>query len=393
MTESIDQLLNQLHDNAALDFTQARAMPKGVYTHPGFLAKEQEHIFSKEWICVGRQDAAVEAGDFFTCEVAGEPIVVLRDKEKRLRAFSNVCRHRLAILKNGRGNCRTMVCPYHGWAYDLTGKLMGAPHMQHSPDFNKDEYQLPEIRLEIWQGWVYLTLNADSVPVAEQLASLYDKIHQYGMEDYVETFRETHVWDTNWKILAENFMESYHLPVLHRNTVGPHSKVSDMECPPGEPAYNYHWIRKEASLAIGNAHPDNTRLEGDWRYTTALIAIYPGHLITLTPGYFWYLSLQPLAENKVQILYGGGLSPEFMSDPEGVKAIEQLKVLLDEVNVEDRVGVEAVYAGAQSQHAKPGHLCYLERPNYDFANYLSAKLPGKPSDPLSDQQSVTSPVV
>ena len=171
-------------------------------------------------------------------------------------------------------------------------------------------------------------------------------------------------------------MESYHLPVLHRKTVGPHSKLEDMDCPPGEPAYNYHWIRKEASLAIGNAHPDNTRLEGDWRYTTALIAIYPSHLITLTPGYFWYLSLQPLAVDKVQILYGGGLSPEFMNDPEGIKAIEQLKTLLDEVNAEDRIGVEAVFKGNHSQLGKPGHLCWLERPNYDFARYLSQRING-----------------
>lgn len=374
MPKSIASLLSQLQENAALPFEQARAMPKGVYTHPEFLEQEQTHIFKQEWICVGRQDAAKDPGDYFSCELAGEPILVIRDKEQQLRAFSNVCLHRLSTLKNGSGNCATVVCPYHGWAYNLTGKLIGAPQMQHSPDFNKQDYQLPEVHLEIWHGWVYLTLNDEAEPVANKLSTLSDKIDRYGMENYTQTFCETHVWDTNWKILAENFMESYHLPVLHKNTVGGHSKLEDMDCPPGEPAYNYHWIRKEASLAIGNAHPDNTTLEGDWRYTTALIAIYPGHLITLTPGYFWYLSLQPLAVDKVQILYGGGLSPEFIDDPEGIKAIEQLKILLDEVNVEDRQGTEAVFKGTHSDIAKPGHLCWLERPNYDFANYLSHRI-------------------
>ncbi len=131
-------------------------------------------------------------------------------------------------------------------------------------------------------------------------------------------------------------MESHHLPVLHRKTVGPHSKISDMECPLGEPEYNYYWIRKEASLAIGNAHQDNKRLEGEWRYTPALICIYPSQLITLTPGYFWYMSLQPRSVNKVHILFGGGFSPEFINEPEGQSAIEQLKTILDEVNKEDR---------------------------------------------------------
>ena len=135
------------------------------------------------------------------------------------------------------------------------------------------------------------------------------------MENYVECFRETHVWDTNWKVLAENFMESYHLPVCHAATVGPYSKLKEMVCPPGLPAFNYHWITKDASLAIGNAHPDNTRLEGHWRKTTGLLSIYPSHLITLTPGYFWYLSLHPHGVGQVHMIFGGGLAPEFMADP------------------------------------------------------------------------------
>jgi phenylpropionate dioxygenase-like ring-hydroxylating dioxygenase large terminal subunit len=302
--------------------------------------------------------------------------VVVRDEQCELRAYSNVCRHRMSLLMNGQGNCRRMICPYHGWTYDLQGGLAGAPRMDRSPAFDKRDYRLPEIRLEIWQGWIYLTLNPNARPMADRLSTLHDKIQAYGMADYVETFREEHLWNTNWKILAENFMESYHLPVLHRSTVGSHSSLDDMECPPGEPAYNYHWIKKEASLAIGNAHPDNKRLQGHWRQTTALIAIYPSHLITLTPGYFWYLSLQPREVGKVHITFGGGLAPEFIQDPEGQQAIGQLKTLLDEVNREDRRGVEAVFKGTQAIHAKPGHLCHLERPNYDFAGYLSRCLQG-----------------
>ena len=113
------------------------------------------------------------------------------------------------------------------------------------------------------------------------------------MEDYVETFFETHVWDTNWKVLAENFMESYHLPVCHAATIGGLSKLDEMVCPPGRPAFNYHTILKDDTLKIALAHPSNTRLEGDRRRTTFLLAIYPSLLITLTPGYFWYLTLHP----------------------------------------------------------------------------------------------------
>jgi choline monooxygenase len=194
------------------------------------------------------------------------------------------------------------------------------------------------------------------------------------MQDYVETFREEHVWNTNWKLLAENFMESYHLPMLHRATVGPHSKIEEMECPPGHDTFNYHWITKEASLPIGNAHPDNTVLQGDWRRTTALLAIYPTHLITLTPGYFWYLILAPRGVDRVHMVFGGGLSPEFIRDPRGEEYLATLKALLDEVNAEDKRGVEAVFRGVQAPLARPGHLSHLERPNYDFARYLARRL-------------------
>ena len=118
------------------------------------------------------------------------------------------------------------------------------------------------------------------------------------MESYVETFREEQVWDTNWKMLAENFMESYHLPTLHRATIGPASKMEEMDCPPGFEMFNYHWITKDASLPIGNAHPDNTTLEGDWRKTVALMSIYPTQLVSLTPGYFWYCCCRRVVSAK-----------------------------------------------------------------------------------------------
>src|SRR5690606_37304152 len=108
-------------------------------------------------------------------------------------------------------------------------------------------YALGSIRCEEWLGWIYITLDHNAPSIATALKPLAAMIEQYQMENYIETFRETHIWDTNWKILAENFMESYHLPVCHAATIGPHSKLEEMDCPPGYPAFNYHWITKESS--------------------------------------------------------------------------------------------------------------------------------------------------
>ncbi|MGF6839982.1 choline monooxygenase [Paraburkholderia youngii] len=373
-TDTELDIVHALRENCERPFEDAHAMPPAVYTSEAFLALEQRDVFRNEWLCVGRASALAQTGDYLSAQIDDQPVFVLRDASGALRAFSNVCLHRMSVLLEGRGNVRRIVCPYHAWNYTLDGALAGAPLMDKQPGFCKDQYRLPAVRCETWQGWIYVTLNARAPAVESHLSELTKLIAPYGMGDYVETFHEEHEWDTNWKILAENFMESYHLPMLHRATVGPHSKLEEMECPPGLPAFNYHWITKEASLPIGNAHPANTRLQGHWRRTTALLAIYPTHLITLTPGYFWYLILQPRGVGRVHIRFGGGLAPEFVDDPRAAAYMATLKTLLDEVNAEDRRGVEAVFRGVHAPLAKPGHLSPLERPNYDFARYLAGRV-------------------
>ena len=366
----------ELIDTISQPFERVTAMPPSVYKSPEFLERELRDIFGREWVCVGRAGALAKPGDYITYELSGQPIFVIRDGAGALRAMSNVCLHRMSVLLEGAGNKRLIACPYHGWTYNIDGTLRGAPAMTQNRGFGRDCYRLPQIRCEEWLGWVMVTLNAEAAPVAAQLAEVQGLIADYKMENYIETFRETHVWNTNWKILAENFMESYHLPVCHAGTIGGLSKLDEMICPPGRPAFNYHTILKDDKLKIALAHPDNARMQGDRRRTTFLLAIYPSLLITLTPGYFWYLSLHPHGPGQVHIVFGGGMAPEFVNSPDAQAHFTQLKTLLDEVNVEDRGCTEKVYRGVCAEAARPGHLSHLERPNFDFAQYLAAKTGG-----------------
>lgn len=373
---TINQPVRELLASVSRPFESARAMPPSVYTSEEFLKTELDEIFSREWVSVGRASALAEPGDYLTYELAGEPLVVVRDGEGRLRAMSNVCRHRMSTILEGAGNKRTIVCPYHGWSYNLDGSLRAAPAMDFNRGFCKEDYRLPQIRCEEWLGWVMVTLNREAPPVSERLAEVHELIEDFQMENYVETFREVLVWDTNWKVLAENFMESYHLPVCHAPTIGGLSKLSEMVCPPGRRAFNYHTILKDDTLKIALAHPDNTRLKGDRRRTTFLLAVYPSLLVTITPGYFWYLSLHPRGPGKVNILYGGGMSADFAHSPEAQTYFAQVKALLDKVNEEDRGCTEKVFRGLCSRAAEPGHISHLERPNFDFAQYLAERTGG-----------------
>ena len=373
---TINQPVRELIDTVSAPFEKARAMPPSVYTSDEFLKCELTDIFAREWVCVGRASALANPGDYVTYELAGQPIVVIRDNEGALLAMSNVCLHRMSTLLEGSGNKRGIVCPYHGWSYNLDGTLRAAPAMTLNQGFCKEDYRLPRIRCEEWLGWVMVTLDQDAPSVASQLGEVRALIYDYQMENYVETFHENHIWDTNWKILAENFMESYHLPVCHAGTIGGLSKLNEMICPPGKRSFNYHTILKDDTLKIALAHPGNTRMQGDRRRTTFLLAVYPSLLITLTPGYFWYLALHPHGPGQVQIVFGGGMAPEFVTSPEARTHFAQLKTLLDKVNVEDRGCTEKVFRGLSARAAKPGHLSHLERPNFDFAQYLAERTGG-----------------
>lgn len=366
----------ELIANVSEPFESARAMPPSVYTSPGFLEREVKDVFAKEWVMLGRASSLSKPGDYITYELAGQPILVIRDQHMQLRAMSNVCLHRMSTLLEGSGNRSAIVCPYHAWAYNLDGTLRGAPAMHLNREFCKEHYRLPAVRCEEWLGWIMVTLNPDIPPVAEQLAEVEGLIEDYGLESYTETFREEHIWDTNWKILAENFMESYHLPQCHAGTIGKLSKLEEMDCPPGLATFNYHTILKDDTLKIALAHPNNTRMTGDRRRTTFLLAVYPSMLVTLTPGYFWYLSLHPKGPGQVHMIFGGGMSPDFVNDPDARKHFDHLKTLLDKVNVEDRGCTEKVYRGVSAGVARAGHLSHLERPNYDFAQWLAEKTGG-----------------
>ena len=366
----------ELKANVAVPFERAKAMPKSVYTSEAFCERELQDIFAKEWFCLGRASTLAKPGDYVTAELAGQPIMVLRDRDGKLRAQSNVCLHRMSVLLEGSGHVNSVVCPYHGWTYALDGQLRAAAAMKQNETFDHHAICLPQIRCVDWLGWIMVTLDPDIPDPHVQFTEVESHIADFGMANYREAFREEHVWDTNWKVLAENFMESYHLPVCHAGTIGGLSKLEEMVCPPGLATFNYHTILKDGTLKIALAHPKNTTLKGDRRRMTYLLAIYPSLLITLTPGYFWYLSLHPKGAGQVKIIFGGGMSQDFLQDDDVQAHFDKLKALLDKVNVEDRGCTERVYRGVLSALAEPGPLSHLERPNFDFATWIAGKLQG-----------------
>ena len=285
--------------------------------------------------------------------------------------MSNVCRHRMSTLLEGRGRVRSIVCPYHAWTYNLDGSLRGAPAMTLNEGFCKDGYKLPSVRCEEWLGWVFVTLNPDCAPVAEKLAEVEGMIAGYTWRTIKSRFLKPmfgtptgKFWPRiSWRVITCRF--------VMRAPLAGFPSLRKWSAPLVTNAFNYHTILKDDSLKIAMAHDDNTQLVGDERRTTFLLALYPSLLITLTPGYFWYLALHPAGPGQVRIAFGGGDFTDHSKDPDAQAHFDQLKELLDRVNIEDRGCTEKVFKGLSSGMASPGHLSHLERPNYDFAHYLN----------------------
>jgi choline monooxygenase len=373
------QLIAHLQKIASGEMGAATSAQPAIYWDTDIAALETTQIFQQDWVCPGLAAEIPNTGDYLTYSIAGSPVFCIRDKPGDIRTFSNVCRHRMMKLLEGSGQTNRVVCPYHAWTYDLNGQLIGAGHMEKSTDFDVSKICLPEIRTEIWNGWIYITLNPDATPVATALSDLQDVISRYQMQNYVPVVKEEHVWKTNWKLLCENFMESYHLPVAHKATVGAWIGLEDSGFPAkSHDAFTYQTFTKQADATYGTAHPDNTTLKDEWRHTSVMPSVFPAHMFVLAPDHVWYLTLRPRGVGAVDVRFGVAIAPEvdaaLGTGEDRAAWVKELVSFFEHVNEEDRHMVEGIFIGSKSLHAAPGRLSWLEREIHDFQKYLARRL-------------------
>src|SRR5438094_8482362 len=159
----------------------AKTLEQKYFVSPGVFAQEQEKIFSKQWVCVGHQSQIAKAGDYFVREVARESVIVLRDKEGRVRSLYNVCRHRGTRLREDQnGHLSAIQCPYHAWTYGLDGRLIGAPHMDDVEGFDKADYSLHGVNLALWEGFIFVNL-ADGCLIEKVFAPLLGRFSHWNL--------------------------------------------------------------------------------------------------------------------------------------------------------------------------------------------------------------------
>jgi phenylpropionate dioxygenase-like ring-hydroxylating dioxygenase large terminal subunit len=265
MTVLTPDLLSSF-DASVTDVATAETMPPTIYTSEEFLAFERRAVFAHEWLCVGVASRIPNVGDYFTTSVNQEPIIVARAKDHSIRAFSAICQHRGMQVADDAGTCTKFTCPYHLWSYDLTGRLLGAPAMERTAGFSKQDYPLPALKVELWQGFVFVHFDEHAAPLAPTLAAYVPFIEHYDLEHAVcpGTFTLEHLpW--NWKVMFENFNDGYHANKLHHT-------IQDF-CPSELAAFPVEWTERSNVIFRTNGY---THIDGGFNATTkALLPIFP----------------------------------------------------------------------------------------------------------------------
>lgn len=362
---SIDILLQAL--SPYNDANYRYSLPPPFYTSTDWLAYESEHLLQDEWLCLGRVDEVAKAGDFFTADVLGEPLIVVRGHDDQVRVLSNVCRHRNMQVAEGKGRTRAFVCPYHAWSFKTDGSLLQAPMVE---SIDRSKCDLPVFNSEVWQGFLFVNLDGQAAPLAPRLTALDSLLKNYHSDEMHHVFVEEDIWDANWKCLLENFMEGYHLSRVHPQTLGGRTPTKLCEKLIGGDyftSYRAHYPPNAPSR--GDCHPDLTETE---KGCSTLFSVFPGLVVSQASDVLAYISMQPHGVDQVKIRWGLSVYDAQMTQEE----IQSRVALWKAINEEDKAKLAKVQHALHSKSAVSGPLAPddFEGTIRDFYSYLSKRL-------------------
>jgi phenylpropionate dioxygenase-like ring-hydroxylating dioxygenase large terminal subunit len=344
------------------------------YTSAALLELEYELMFKHQWACLGRADELRNPGDYLTAEIGTVPVIVNRGEDGRLGGMVNVCAHRLATVASDRGNAKRFACPYHGWVYDASGALLNAPHMPAG--FDKAACSLKQIQVEAWNGFIYANVDLDAPSIGDSLAPLAPLFAKFHLERMQVLARGSEIWNCNWKVATENFLESYHLEMTHANSLGPFFPQSTLTMESEGPLHAFHSFTVAAEMvhpldpAIGIANAD---LSDEEKRKVYVGGVFPNHLFTVAYDQFTWMRAQPIAVDRTLIDWGvaGAFAIPHGTRPDPNHPDLYYIKEIPHLNVEDRGVAERVQKGARSGMVTPSKLQPNEHGLLTFARFLT----------------------
>jgi choline monooxygenase len=358
----------------AIEQPETTALDPRLYVDPDGMAREQAAIFARSWQLAGHVADLADPGRFVTVQVGAESALVVRGDDGELRAFRNVCRHRAARLREGRGDCgKAIRCPYHGWTYRTDGRLIGVPEGRGFAGLDKDQLGLMPARAETFAGFVFVNLDLDARPLGEQLGGLEERLAPYRIERLTRFSESSSSQPANWKIVADNYLEGYHVPIAHPGLM----RLLDYQRYDVEVGDGYVWF--EAPL---RDKPSGNRLERAyqklvrpmpglgsadtrvWRY----VYIYPNTTIDLYPDQVTTWQINPRGIGATHDLWSCYRAQQPST---AMRAVQRLNHRLNnDVAAEDAELVARVQAGMATTGWQPGPLGEREAAVAWFADHV-----------------------
>ena len=402
----MNDLFEEIRAGCDVPLSRATTLPREAYRSAEFHAWEREELLGGGWMAVAHISQIPLAGDFITLDLLGEPLVVIRGKDDAIRVLSRVCPHRaMDILPPGHaegklttaerreglpescGTTRFFLCPYHSWTFDLDGRLRACPEMQQADNFTKDEVGLHEFRSEIWNGFIFVNLKGDAPPLAPGLVEMDATVAPWKPAELQLVYQNEWECEFDWKVLVENFMESYHHLGAHRKTLqllmpakNTWTEEEHRHFIHGHLPYTGAFRGQiEASLAAGDASTGFPVIRGlpeEGRSHWHLYLVHPCFLFFTGHDCCAWYRVQPLGPGRMKIL------TTLLVPEETTRRADFGEILTREIerllafHLEDMEACTAVQRGFSSCHWKPGRLSHLEMPVYLFHRYIAARARG-----------------
>lgn len=362
MGDSLEDVLAGFDDTAPLE--RASTIPADWYIDPRIAALERRTVWSRTWQLVGRAAQVAEPGAFATAQVAEEPVVVVRGSDGVLRGFFNVCRHHAAAVMTAPcGKVDRLRCPYHGWTYDLAGRLRGVPEFDGVCDFDRAATGLVPVAVATWEGLVFVHLDRDPMPLEHFLGELVGQVAPLGLGALAFYERREYTLACNWKVFVDNYLDGgYHVPHLHEslNSVLRYTDytIENFErfCLQSSPIESGH-DADPATAAVRKG-----RALYYWIYPNLMLNWYPGHLDTNL--------VIPLAVDRTKVVF------EFFFDDVGPardEANRQSVAVSERIQDEDVAICESVQRGLGSRAYRAGRLSVRREAGENLFHKLLAR--------------------
>jgi choline monooxygenase len=367
MSESLRAKLAAFDPDLPLE--RAHTIPSSWYFDPEVYAAECRHVFGATWQMVGRLDQVAEPGSYLTADVAGEPVLVVRDQEGTLRAFANVCRHRAAkVLTEPCGRASRLRCRYHGWTYDLAGRLRGTPEFDGVADFRREEQGLPELAVGVWGPlvWVHLGGRQNAgCPLPDFLAPLPERTAGLGIEALRFVERRAYALACNWKVFVDNYLDGgYHVNTVHPGLAGVLDYSQYRTEIAGNTAVQASPLRAAEADAVGKVRTGAAAYYW-W--------VYPNFMMNLYQGVMDTNLVLPLGPERCRVIFDFYFAPT--EGTERQRFIAESIAVGEQIQQEDIGICEEVQQGLRSRSFTAGRFSVRrEAAGYHFHQLLARQL-------------------